>query len=221
MVYLASPWLWVPVLVIALGTVIAVPRWQARKRKQEASAIVTGFGFTPHRTRKPFSRTERKPIPLLRHPGRKFENVFADGEDRLLFDYRYSFGIPLHAGIYYWQTVAAFRVRMNPFPNFQLHPATRIDRLIRRFARRTVEIQGQENFTKRYWLRGSDSVALGALFTPDRIARLFALDPDGRWSVEKGGNWLVVYSKGMVFAPNSLSGSLAHAEALAKILSFK
>ncbi len=206
-------------LVIAVGVVIVLPRVQARIRKQEANAIVTAFGFSPCRRRKPFSRAERKQIPLLRHSGRKLENVFANGDDKLLFDYRYCFGIPLHAGAYYWQTVAAFRVRMNPIPDFQLHPATYIDRVIKRFAWRTVEIEGRPDFSGRYWLRSSDSVTLGALITPDRIARLFQLDPETRWSVEKGGDWLFVYSKGVVFAPNSLRDFWAQADALARVFS--
>ena len=57
----------------------------------------------------------------------------------------------------------------------------------------------------RYWLRSSNEIAVRALFTDSFIDRLFSMDPEAKWYVEKSGRWLLVYAHGKTYPPQTLS----------------
>jgi hypothetical protein len=138
---------------------------------------------------------------------RKWENIFSNNAPvitELLFDFGYTFGIPLLASVRYRQTVAAFSARVTNLPDFQLAPATTLDRLAPKIGFQAIQVASRPDFGKRCWLRAEDEIAVRALFSDTFIDRLARADSKTVWYVEKAGQWLLVYRHGMLFAPESL-----------------
>ena len=119
----------------------------------------------------------------------------------LFFDFRYRFGLRLIASVGYSQTVAAFSARLTGLPDFQLTPATSLERVAPRVGRQVVRFESRPEFEKKYWLRASDEIAARALFTEAFIDQLSITDPKAAWYVEKSGRWLLVYLHGKSCAP--------------------
>jgi len=135
----------------------------------------------------------------------------------MLFDFRYVFGIPLIASRRYAQTVAAFSVGLTGLPDFQLTPATSLDRMAPRLGFKAIRIERHPEFNKHYCLRGDEDFQIGALFTNQLIDRLASLDRRAEYSIEKGGDWLIVYRHGVLARPASIADFWNFAEQLAEL----
>jgi hypothetical protein len=111
----------------------------------------------------------------------------------------------LIASVGYGQTVAAFSARLTGLPDFQLTPATSLERLAPRVGQQALRFESRPEFERRYWLRASDEIATRALFTEAFIDRLSIADPKAAWYVEKSGRWLLVYLHGKSCVPSQLA----------------
>lgn len=215
---LSSPWIWLPILALGVAGVIALPRWAARKRRTAVKMALSSSGFDAFEGRKPFSRADRKRLPLLRRGyGGRFTDISHDERGRLLFDYQYRFGLPHLGHVYHVQTVIAFPAKMAAIPDFQLAPATQLDKVLKKAASSTVILAGRPDFSNRYWLSGSEHTHIAALFSSKLIDQFTALDPESRWSVEKGGDWMLIYMADVVFAPSSLPNFVVQTDAVARL----
>ena len=169
------------------------------------NAVAERLGLARLDGRVPFTSAERKGLSLFsRGNSRKWENIFSNDDaavTELLFDFSYTFGIPLLANVKYHQTVAAFSSRMTNLPDFQLTPATSLDRLAPKLGFQALQFTLRPDFGKKYWLKGTDEIAVRALFNDTFIDRLTAVDPKAAWFIEKAGQWLIVYRHGVLFAP--------------------
>jgi len=119
--------------------------------------------------------------------------------------------------IYYTQTVIAFPAKATISPDFEMAPATQIDKVIKGFASETVVIDDQPEFSKRYWLRSREGARLRALFNPGLVAKLAMLDPGARWSIEKAGDWLLIYIWKTTAQPGSIRDFCVQTDALASL----
>jgi len=137
----------------------------------------------------PFSLGERKGFSLFsRGDSRKWENIFSNNAPvitELLFDFGYTFGIPLLASVRYRQTVAAFSARVTNLPDFQIAPATTLDRIAPKLGFQAIQFASRPDFGKKYWLRADDEIAVRALFSDTFIDRLASADSKTPWYVEK------------------------------------
>jgi len=146
--------------------------------------------------------------------------MFADRLDSpstLLFDFGYRFGLPLLAGIRYNQTVAAFSARLTGVTDFQLTPATALDRTAPKLGLQAIRFDSHPDFGQRYWLRADDETAARAFFSSSFLDRLALSDPPANWSVEKAGRWLLVYRHNVVFSPKAILESWQYARGLANL----
>ncbi len=198
-----SSLIWVAVLISGVLLLIGVTIYQRRVRKIAIQIAAARLGLKQIKGRL-FSRTERKRLPLL-HRGLfgKYSNALADKSATtrvLIFDYSYIFGLPLLADTRYHQTVAAFRVP-GTVPDFALAPATNLDRVLKSYDWSGVVLDWDPEFLRRYWLRGPDEHAIRTFFSSGLTTRIRELDPTTRWSIEKGGEWLLIYIHGCIFNP--------------------
>jgi len=72
-------------------------------------------------------------------------------------------------------------------------------------------------FNKRYWLRGDKDFQISALFTDQLVDRLASLDRRAEYSIEKGGDWLIVYRHGVVMSPAAIADFWNFAEQLGEL----
>jgi hypothetical protein len=102
-------------------------------------------------------------------------------------------------------------------PDFQLTPATSLDRIAPKLGFKAIRNERQPEFNKRYWLRGDEDFQIGALFTDQLIDRLASLDPRAEYSIEKGGGWLIVYRHAVLMTPASIAYFWNFAEQIAEL----
>lgn len=213
----SSPWLWIPVLTVGIGLAIGIRIYNRVTRKK----LITKFVRTSRFERvkeKPFSRDESKLLPLFqRGNSGRFVDVLRDDSGMLLFDYRYRFGMPGVASVIYTQTVAALPVVDGSIPDFQLAPKQFLDKVGTRLGVKAISLKAFPNFSAQRWLRGIDTFAVENKFT--HVAPIIEqLDPTAQWSIDKCGNWILVYRHASTVSPSQLSGFAEFARKIAQVL---
>jgi hypothetical protein len=195
----SGPW-WLLVLGFGLALLIGAAVYASRSRRSGLSSAAAQLGLRAFNGPAPFSTEERKTFNLFsRGYGGKWANMFADNVETpsaLFFDFSYRFGLRFIASVTYHQSVAAFFARLTSLPDFQLTPATSIERIAPKLGLQAIRFDSRPDFGKRYWLRASDEIAVRALFTDAFLDRLSTTDPRAAWYVEKSGGWLLVYRHG-------------------------
>lgn len=216
----SGPW-WLVVLGFAFALLIGVALYSRRSRRSGLISAAAQLGFIALDRSIPFDKEERKRFNLFsRGFGGKFTNILADNPDTpsaLYFDFSYSFGLGLIASVRYNQSVAAFSARLTSLPDFQLAPATFLDRLAPKLGLQAIHIESRPDFGKKYWLRSPNEIAVRALFSNAFLDRLAIADPKAAWYVEKNGLWLLVYQHSKSFAPQDLPSFWQAAHAMANL----
>lgn len=214
----SGPW-WLLVLVFALALLIGCAVYAARTRRSGLISAAALLGLKPLQSPNPFSTEEKKGFNLFsRGYGGKWINLLADiGEPPsvLFFDFSYRFGLRLIASRKYYQSVAAFSARLTSLPDFQLTPATTLERIAPKLGLLAIQFESRPEFGKKYWLRASNEIAIRALFNDTFIDRLSSTDPRAAWYVEKSGGWLLVYLHGKSCAPAGLPRFIEASRAMA------
>lgn len=199
---------WVGVLAFGITLLIGAAIYAKRQRSSQLRAAAAQLGFKAYQGPNPFSSEERDGVNLFsRGYGGKWKNIAADNVDIpaiFLFDFTYRFGLRFIASVGYSQNVAAFLAQMTSLPDFQLTPATSLDRLGPKLGLRAIRLESRPKFGKKYWLRAKDEMLVKALFTNALVDGLMACDPQASWSVEKSGRWLLVYRHGKSSTPQAL-----------------
>jgi len=106
---------------------------------------------------------------------------------------------------------------MTNLPDFELAPATVVDRVAPSLGFQAIQLESRPEFGKQYWLRGPDEIAIRALFSAVLIDRFTTLDVGRRWSIEKGGDWLVVFSWGRIVSTGHLPDFFKASEVIADL----
>ncbi len=204
----SPPPLWLPYVVFGgLLFAIVVLLWgrhAARRRREAFSAAAMQIGFSFELAGAPFSPSEASDFHLFTTGhSKEFHNILrgrTDGKDVLIFDYRYVTGGGKTQSTHQ-QTVAAFRLDGAHLPSFQLQPENLLHRLSALFGYQDIDFPEHPEFSRRYLLRGQNEAAVRAFFSPPVIDAFESLSPEARWSVEGGGNWLLVYHEGKRINP--------------------
>jgi len=210
-------------LVLGFGLVLLIGAavYATRSRRSGLSSAAAPLGLKALNGPTPFSAEEKKGFNLFsRGYGGKWTNMFSDNVEApsaLFFDFSYRFGLRFIASRKYYQTVAAFFARLTSLPDFQLTPATALDRIAPKLGLQAIHFESRPQFGKKYWLRASDEIAARALFTDALIDRLSTTDPSAAWYVEKSGRWVLVYRHGKSCAPLGLARFLQNARAMADL----
>jgi hypothetical protein len=216
----SGPW-WLVVLGLGLALLIATAVYARRSRSSGFAAAAAQLGFRAFSDPTPFSPEERKGLNLFsRGYGGKWTNMFADNPETpsaLFFDFSYRFGLRFVASVGYRQNVAAFSVRLTSLPDFQLTPATALDRIAPKLGLQAIRFESRPEFGRKYWLRATDEIPVRALFTDLFIDHLSTTDPRAAWYVEKTGRWLIIYQHGKSFAPPHLPHFLQASRAMADL----
>jgi hypothetical protein len=212
-------WFWIGVLALGPVTLVGVRIYAARSRRKAFRSAAVAIGLDAFPKTRPIPRRTSKKFNLFSrgNSGRGI-NICSDQiVSRLLFDFRYVFGIPLIASRRYAQTVAAFSVGIAGLPDFQLTPATRLDRVAPKLGFKAIRSDRRPEFNKRYWLRSDEDFRVSALFTDQLIDHLASIDLRAEYSIEKGGDWLILYRHGVLTSPASLADFWRSAERLAAL----
>jgi hypothetical protein len=195
-------------LAAAAVALIFVTRAAERRREEELRSVAPMLGFSLEVESRKLAESRLDSallaFPLFRHSGSPRVRCVMRasrlaGEDAV-FDFRYtvSTGKSSHT---VEQTVAAFRRRGAGLPVFRLHPENLFDKLGQAFGGQDIDFESNEEFSKRYVLTGEDPDAVRALF--ERQAVMYFADHPG-WSVEGGGEWLIVFRSSKREKPNDL-----------------
>jgi hypothetical protein len=208
------------VLGIGISLLIGIAVYTRRSRRSGFGSAAARMGFTAFEGI-PFSTDDRKGFNLFSrgYAGRS-TNMLADNLEvpsTPLFDFSYRFGLRTIASVGYCQTVAAFSAGLTGLPDFQLTPATALERLAPKMGIQGFRFESRPKFQKRYWLRAKDEVSVRAVFSDAFIDRLAAADPHAQWYVEKSGGWLLVYSHGKTYPPQALAGFLGATRVVADL----
>ena len=212
-------WFWISLLALGAVVLVGASVYAARSRRKAFRAAAAALGLIAPKKTRPISKRESKKFNLFsRGNSGKWMNICSDPiGSRLLFDFRYVFSIPLIASRRYAQTVAAFSVGISGLPDFQLTPSTSLDRIAPKLGFKAIRNEHHPEFNKRYWLRGDEDFQISALFTDQLVDRLASLDRRAEYSIEKGGDWLIVYRHGVLMNPAAIADFWNFAEQLAEL----
>jgi hypothetical protein len=196
------------VLVIGISLLIGIAVYTRRSRRSGFGAAAGRMGLGAFEGTIPFGTDDRKGFNLFsRGYAGTWTNMLADNPEvpsTLLFDFSYRFGLRIIASVGYSQTVAAFSARLTGLPDFQLAPATSLERIAPKLGAHGIQFESRPEFGKKYWLRTNNEISVRAIFSDAFIDRFFSVDPKAEWYVEKSGQWLLVYRHGVLFAPQDL-----------------
>ena len=216
----SGPW-WLAVIGLGLVSLIGAAMYARQSRRSGLISVAAQFGLKAFDGPTPFSLEERKGFNLFsRGYGGKWANLFADdleAPSTLFFDFSYRFGLRFVANVGYRQSVAAFSARLTSLPDFQLTPATFLDRILMNLGMQSIRFQSRPDFGKKYCLRARDEFAVRALFSDAFLDHLSLADPNGAWYVEKNGKWLLVYRHGKSVAPPALPHFIQTSRAMADL----
>jgi hypothetical protein len=114
------------------------------------------------------------------------------------------------------QTVAVFTEAGRGLPDFELRPEHVFHKIGQVFGYQDIDFEGQEEFSKRYLLRGSDEAGVRAAFGTQALA--FLTGQPG-WSVQTREGRLAVFREGKRAKPPTMPAFLAEALRVAGAIS--
>lgn len=184
------------VVVPAIALVGLVLYFQSARRKKliAASAEVGLVPIDPDELRV-------SEVPLFAHTGATVELAFmgsAGGFESYLFELEEGSGRSRHN-----VTVIGFLRHDVSLPYFQLHHRSLLERMSAAFAGDRVEIQGDEDFARKFILRGADAETIRNYFQPQVLSYLSGL-PEDNWVLEGNGDSLVLYRPGRRVAAKNI-----------------
>lgn len=211
----------VSIAVLAAAVVWAQAAAERRRADQlREIAPMLGFEFTPGSMKLGESGIDATVLAFqfFKHRGApRIRNLMrarrVDGEE-LVFDFRYtvSTGKSSHT---VEQTVAAFTRHGARLPAFQMYPENVFSKLGHLLGGQDIDFDDNREFSTRYVLRGDDPDAVRRWFEPHAVS--YFADLPG-WSVEGGGECLIVYRASKREKPEELREWIDEARRTARVL---
>lgn len=130
------------------------------------------------------------------------KGVFAD-VDCLLFDYRYTTGGGKNSSTYR-QTVVAFKVPDANLPQFVCKPEHFFHKFADMFGFEDINFEEYPRFSNAYRLNGEDETRVRRIFNAE-VIDILESERVSPWSVDGGGDWLVVHRAGKTVEPQECS----------------
>ncbi len=176
----------IAVLFVALvGGVLYLLHRIEVKRREALRSVAVRMGFR-------FSEQGDLPAPVAlpifeRGHGRKVHNSLAGetaGRPVVVTDYRYRTGGGKNQQTHL-HTIVVFPQGAQGLPDFELGPENVLHRIGQLFGYQDLDFDDDEEFSKRYLLRGEDEMAIRRTF--NRAARAFLVQNEGRNVQVRGG----------------------------------
>ena len=201
-----TSWLFVAFVVLAIALVVYVRVDRRRKARAGAQRFANQWGFREIRGNEVFDERQRAELEFLKRGyGAKTTNAWEGmykGEMFRVFDYGYTFGVPLVAHIRYWQTVVSLEWRGPELPVFAMAPRFQIDRGLRMLKWRKVESAATE-FFRRNRMISPQPEPMKAIVDSGFGRFLDTLPKKSQVTVESGGGRLVLFRKRLMYAGDS------------------
>lgn len=199
-------------ILAVFGAIVYFGIMQERKRAEAMQQVATVMGFSYAKDDSGVGLPPRAAtLPLFdRGHGRKAKNLLggtlADHPVTVL-DYTYVTGSGKNRTTHR-QTVALFPDAVSGLPDFELAPENIFHKIGAVFGYQDIDFPEDEEFSKRYLLRGSDEAAVRNSFTP-AARMLLAQDPG--WSVQTKDGAVALYHAGRLWKPAAMPQRLADA----------
>ena len=214
-----------PVLIIVLsvalvGGILFTVTVQERKRVEamRQAAMMVGFQFEDHLEKDALEALVGE-LPLFRRGhSRKATSVLrTTRHDRpvVLMDYQFTTGGGKSSHTHRL-TVAVFTDGARGVPDFEVGPENFLHRIGQVFGYQDIDFEEDEEFSKKFLLRGQDETAIRALFGPSIRMTFSSLEG---WSAETRGGLLAAYRSDKRCPPEEISGFLADASRIQSTLS--
>ncbi len=207
---------WIPVfafggpLVVFGGFFYLVHRHE-RNRVDAMRAVARTMGFSFEDTLGDRAPERFGELPLFARGRRRHaDSVMAGtlaGEPAVAFDYSYVVGSGKNNRTFK-QTVALFPTKDRALPDFELAPENFLHKLGQVFGYQDLDFQENEEFSRRYLLRGADEDAIRRAFNATVLA--FLAGRPG-WSVQTRAGTAAVFRAGTRCKPDQLPAFLADA----------
>lgn len=174
-------------LIVVLSVIAERNRTEALRRL--ATNLDYGFEAKPANLPTPafehfplFNRGHSRRVRNLLHGGRGEQEVF-------LFDYRFTIGHGKNQHTHH-QSVAAFPLRQQTLPEFELRPERIFHKIGAVFGYEDIDFPDDPQFSDAYLLKGRSEYGVRNLFGA-RLREAVRAAPG--ISIEGGGPWLIVY----------------------------
>jgi len=210
--------LFAAVVIVIVAVVVVIGEILARKRTaalQTASQEIS-FSFVGNTwSQEPYApRIGTALFGRGRRP--RFANIMTgtmSGLQTKVFDYSYTVGSARSSSTH-TQTVAAYS-QVLWLPHFELRPEGFFDRVGEAFVRLDINFDSFPEFSRRYFLRGTDEDGIRKFFSPALITFLEQLPADEKWHVEGDLTTLVIYRSDATVSPDDLRAFLDKTAAIA------
>lgn len=177
--------------VIALIGGIAYLGWmQEKKRKEALQAAALALGFT-YSEEADWGEFENLPL-FDRGRSRRGRNALVGttaGNAVTVMDYQYTVGSGKNSQTHQ-QTVALFPQAGQNLPDFELSPENFLHKIGQVFGFQDIDFEDDEEFSKRFLLRGEDETRIRATFTPSVRA---ACGNFTDWTIQVRGGKVAVF----------------------------
>ncbi len=209
-------WLILPGAAAIFATVWLVRRRNERERTEAIRQASLHLGMSFVAEDEGLASQSFSGLPLFQKgDSTKTKNVLrgssGDGEVVVCdYDYTVSHGETSNT---FRQTVAAFRLRAE-LPDFSMSPENILHRIGEVFGMQDIDFETHPEFSRSYRLRGSDEAAIRELFGS---AVLEHFTNERGWSLEGGGEWLVIYRASKRVAPEDLAAFLQQTTGIARV----
>lgn len=145
---------------------------------------------------------------------RRISGITCAGAAASFFDYKFS--VPGgRRDSTYTLAVALFEFKSDLFPAFTLRQEGILDELKALFGFYDIDVPGDREFCREYYLSGRDKEAVVAFWTPDRTKK-FKLP--ARCRLEAGGRWLAIYRYAATVDEKNYEAFMEEAKAAAAVL---
>jgi hypothetical protein len=203
-------------LFVAIFVIIS--RMEAQERSSALQTVAQQMGFTfvgkqwDHK-----EKAQQLGTALFKRGSRsRFRNIMTgsvDGHEANLFDFCYTISAGEESSTY-TQTVATFSQKLW-LPDFELRPQGILDRVAEAFVVRDISFDSHPDFSRRYFLRGSNEVRIRSLFAAPLLTFFQELPANEKWHVEANLTTLIIYQSKVEIPPEEFRGFLDKTSAIA------
>ena len=215
---------WLLVVIGAAGVI----GWIAKRVSERDRQVAIGeaglqLGLTSRSVDERFRRQLFFCFPLFQRGDPEFRRITnivrntTNAKEMSVFDYEYTVSHQLLRSGYefrpwalrdastYRQTVAVFRCQTGMLLVFDLSPRKAHHKIAKIFTGGEVAFDYDSEFSKNYRVRGKQESSIRTLFRPDLLRYL---GQQTGWSIEAGGEWLVIYRHSKLVSAGNLSAFL-------------
>jgi hypothetical protein len=206
------PVVMVGIAVALVAGILVFANAQEKKRIEamRQAAMMTGFQFED-RLEKDALETLVGELPLFRRGhSRKATSVMRGkkgDQSVVLMDYQFTTGGGKNSHTHH-QTVALFPEGAGGLPDFEVGPENFLHRIGQAFGYQDIDFEEDEDFSKKYLLRGEDEAGIRRVFGSNVRMTLSSLKG---WSAEVKGGTLAAYRSNKRCQPDGLTSYLAEA----------